>query len=221
MGIIPPFLICCEQTLCLLATRCVAKTFVLVFVIVGIAAPQVTVSSGSNDTAFFLTKITSKTGGVSVEISISYYFSLFSCDAGTAMCNASLAMGIIAILCAAAGIELSVATKFLPFNIPKLVIFAVAAAESVTALIGFAIAASVFNGGACDGFKVGNIPDAKYGGGFALFIVGWIASLVDVAIETLVYLGQLGSQDATPSTTAHTEHMMSAMVRKDDPDAYL
>ena len=135
------FLICCEQTLCLLATRCVAKTFVLVFVIVGIAAPQVTVSSGSNDTAFFLTKITSKTGGVSVEMSISDYFSLFSCDAGTAMCNASLAMGIIAILCAAAGIGLSVATKFLPFNIPKLVILAVAAAESVTALIGFAIAA--------------------------------------------------------------------------------
>ena len=219
---LPPALICCEESLCLLATRCSVKLLVMIFVIVGVAAAQLVVDiDGSVTTTMTLTTFTVEAGGMTISGSLSDYIDSLGgdeCgDALLAMFNAALAMGIICILCTAAGIGLSVANKFLagklPLpggNIPPVVFVALAAMEMVTALTGFALIASALNGGACDTIKMSDIPEGKYGAGFVMYIIGWIISIGDLVVEVLVLLGVVGGGSASSQIESP---MMDAVVQ--------
>ena len=205
--------VCCEPTLCLLATRISVKLMVMIFVIVGVAAAQMTADIGSNGSMTYTLKtLTLEAGGVTTSMTLSEFFTLVGggdCgDNMMAMFDAALAMGIICILCSAAGIGMAVVNKFLGNKIPALIFVCVAGMEWLTALIGFAVIASALNGGACDSMKMSDIEGSKYGAGFIMFIIGWIISFGDIAVEALVFLGMLGA----PSTPANLDSPMTDTI---------
>ena len=105
--------------------------------------------------------------------------------------TATLAMGIIACICATMAVVMAIVNKL--NMVPPMTFIVVVGVQVITTFIAFVIVASVSD--SCY-ISVSNLQNGAYGTGFAFLIIAWLISMGDSVVEVIVFLGRSNSSSS-------------------------